>query len=196
MIALTRMSVGFALLATFVPQGRASAQAPLTLEVRAGVLAPVAGSREGRNRGGRIGPAGSFGVLFAIERSATRQFYLGFSQHRLDCTDDGCGGDGRYIATAWDLGMRFDLRALDPVPWLRLGVTIPRVERERPAPLDAEVSSLGVGVEAGLGVRFGVGGRLSLSPGVRFGAVDTDLPSGGTLRLRYLAADLGLVVEF
>jgi hypothetical protein len=195
-IARTGLGVGFALLATFMPHGRASAQAPLTLEVRAGVLAPVAGSREGRDRGGRIAPAGSFGVLFAIERSSSRQLYLGFSQHRLDCTDDGCGGDGRYIATAWDLGMRFDLREGDPVPWLRLGLTFPRVERERPAPLDAEVSSLGVGIEAGVGVRVGLGGRLSLSPGVRFGAVDTGLPSGGTLRLRYLAADLGLVVGF
>lgn len=172
------------------------AQAPLVLEGRAGLFAPVGGFRWGPDEGGRLRAGASVGVGFALERSDGLHLTLGFSQHRLDCRDDGCGGDGEYVATAWDLGARLDLGSGAAVPWVRAGLTLPRVERDRPEPAGADVTKLAVGGELGAGVRLSIGGRFHLSPGVRFGAADTGLPQGGTLRMRYLVADVGVVVGF
>lgn len=174
----------------------ARAQAPLTVEARGGAILPVSGFRTGPEAGGDLAPGASLGVHFALERSGSLHLLFGFSQHRLDCSDDGCAGDGEYVATAWDLGARLDFGSGRAVPWVRVGVTVPRVERDRPEPLDHEVSDLGIGAEGGVGLRVGVAGRFHLSPGVRFGAADMGLPSGGTLRMRYVVADIGLVVGF
>lgn len=157
---------------------------------------PVSGFRTGPESGGDLAPGTSIGVHLALERSGGLHFLLGFSQHRMDCSDDGCAGDGEYVSTAWDLGARLDLGSGRAVPWIRVGVTVPRVERDRPEPLDADVSDLGIGAEGGVGLRVSVAGRFHLSPGVRFGAVDLGLPPGGTLRMRYVVADIGLVVGF
>jgi hypothetical protein len=71
------------------------------------------------------------------------------------------------------------------------------VERDRPEPAPADVTALGFGGEAGFGLRVPVAGRFYASPGVRFGAVDSGLPEDqGALRLRYVVAELALVVGF
>lgn len=173
-----------------------NAQAPLVIEGRAGVITPVGGFRTGPEQGGELAGGASFGVGFALERSGGLHLTLGFSQHRFDCEADGCAGDGLYVATAWDLGARWDFGSGAVVPWVRAGATVPRVERDRPEPDEADVTELGIGAEAGAGARIAVAGRFHLSPGVRFGAADTGLRSGGTLRMRYLVFDVGLVVGF
>jgi hypothetical protein len=48
----------------------------------------------------------------------------------------------------------------------------------------------------GGGVLLAVGDRTSLSTGVRYGRVDVDFPKVGTLKMRYLGAELGLVLGF
>jgi hypothetical protein len=186
----------WATLACLWPAGGASAQAPLTLEARGGVFVPIAGFRSGPERGGRLRPAPTLGVAFALERSNGLHLHVGFSQHRLDCRDDGCAGDGTYVATSWDVGARQDLGSGAMVPWVRVGMTFPRVERDRPEPLASEVTGLGIGGEAGAGVRVAVAGRFHVSPALRFGAVDASMPSGGTLRMRYLVADVAVVLGF
>lgn len=172
------------------------AQAPLVLEGRGGLFVPLGGFRSGPEEGGRLRAGPSLGVGFALERSDGLHFTVGFSQHRLDCRDDGCAGDGEYVATAWDLGARLDLGSGAAVPWVRAGLTLPRVERDRPEPEGADVTKLAVGGEVGAGVRLSIGGRFHVSPAVRFGAVDTGLPEGGTLRMRYMVADVGVMVGF
>ncbi len=173
-----------------------AAQAPLVVEGRAGALVPVSGFRTGPEQGGELGGGPSFGVGFALERSGGLHLTFGFSQHRIDCSDDGCGGEGLYVATSWDLGARLDFGSGAVVPWVRVGATAPRVERDRPDPTADDVTELGFGGEAGAGARVAVAGRFHLSPGVRFGAANTAIPSGGTLRMRYLVFDVGLVVGF
>lgn len=179
--------------ATTAPLG---AQAPLVIEGRAGAITPVAGFGTGPEQGGELRSGPSFGVGFALERSDGLHLTIGFSQHRLDCEDDGCAGEGLYVATAWDLGARLDLASGAVVPWVRVGATVPRVERDRPEPLESDVTALGIGGEVGAGLRVSAAGRFHLSPGVRFGAADTEISSGGTLRMRYLVFDVGLVVGF
>jgi hypothetical protein len=188
------VAAAFLAIAGAAAPGRA--QAPLTIEGRAGMLAPVDGFRRGPERGGTLAPALTFGVQLALERTQGRHLYVGFSQHRVDCTDDGCGRGGRYVATSWDAGVRFDLGPVPWVPWVRLGLTVPKVELDRPAPERGDVSALGIGVEGGAGLRVAVADPFYLSPGVRFGAADADLPRGGVLRMRYLILDVGVVLGF
>lgn len=194
--ALAALMAAAAMAATAAVPACLHAQAPLTVEMRGGAFLPVAGFRTGPERGGQLAAGPSFGVGMALERTGGWHLYLGFSQHRLDCTDDGCTGDGEYVSTSWELGARLDLGSGTAVPWIRLGLTTPRVERDRPEPAAADVTALGFGGEAGFGVRVPVAGRFHASPGVRFGAVDSGLPGGGELRLRYVVAELAVVVGF
>ena len=53
-----------------------------------------------------------------------------------------------------------------------------------------------VGGELGAGFRVPVGGRFTLSPGVRYVVVDSDFTDVADLTMRYLVADVGLVVGF
>lgn len=186
------------LLAAFLIVGVAEArgQAPLVVQARAGVLVPLGGFRDGFEPGGENGPGGSFGVAFALERAGGWHLYVGFSQHRVDCAADGCIDEGEHVATAWDLGARRDLSSGATVPWVRAGLTIPRVEIAGGSGRPDAVTELGIGGEAGAGVRFGVGGRFYLEPAVRLGAVDATIPEGPVFRMRYMVADLGIVIGF
>ena len=58
------------------------------------------------------------------------------------------------------------------------------------------MSERGVGVEMGGGVLLAVGDRTSLSTGIRYGRLDVDFSKIGTLGMRYLSVDLGLVLGF
>ena len=178
----------FALLVLVASEGKA--QAPLVVEVRGGALVPVAGARDGLEGEGELGAGGSFGVTLALERSDGWHLYLGFSQHRIDA------GDGPHVSTAWDLGARLDLGSGALVPWVRAGLTVPRVELSEAPARPATVTRPGIGGEVGAGVRFPLGGRMYLQPAVRFGAVDTELPDGPVLRLRYAVLDAGVVIGF
>jgi hypothetical protein len=187
------VAVALALMAT-APEARA--QSPLTLQGRVGAMVPVAGFRSGPGAAEELSAALSFGVAFALEGPGGRHLLVGFSQHRLRCRGGACGGEGEYVSTAWDVGYRFDFGSGARIPWARLALTFPRVEVDGVAAAESDATRLGIGVEAGAGLRFAVGGPFYLSPGVRFGAADADLRGPGRLRMRYLVADVGLVVGF
>jgi hypothetical protein len=57
-------------------------------------------------------------------------------------------------------------------------------------------SDVGVGGEAGIGVRVPLRDGVALSPGVRYALVNSRLDDDTLLRLRYWVADVGLVVGF
>jgi hypothetical protein len=58
------------------------------------------------------------------------------------------------------------------------------------------VSSLGWGGEVGLGVYLGATSSVSLNPGIRLVAVNTELPGGSVIHMRTIVADLGLALAF
>lgn len=176
--------------------GEVRGQAPLAVQARAGVLIPLAGFRDGLDGTGRNGAGASFGIAFTLERPGGWYLYGGFSQHRVDCSSEECVGAGEHVSTAWDLGARRDFGSGAAVPWIRAGVTIPRVELAGGATREEAVTDLGIGGEAGAGIRFGVGGRFHITPAVRLGAVDAGRPVGPAFRMRYLVADLGVVIGF
>src|SRR5687768_3125851 len=140
---------------------------PLSIEARGGVVLPLGGFRTGPESGGRIARAGTFGAHFVYRGPSGWGPYIGFTQHRYDCTADDCPGR-EYVATSWDLGMQ---RTLGPWAWARAGLLFGRMEKELADPVDPRrvASLLGLGAEAGVGLRVPVRGRLALTPGARVG---------------------------
>jgi hypothetical protein len=48
----------------------------------------------------------------------------------------------------------------------------------------------------GVGVHIGAASQIALAPAVRVAAVNARLPAGAVLRMRYLVADVALVLSF
>ena len=53
-----------------------------------------------------------------------------------------------------------------------------------------------MGGEAGIGLYIGVFSPVALVPGIRVTAVNTELPGGSLLRMRYVVADVALALAF
>lgn len=185
------------LVAALPTQG--AGQAPLVLDVRGGVAVPVATGESGPAT--KLEAGASYGLHLAFLRGPRSAFYVGFTQHRFGCGQGTCAEGGALVSTGWDVGTRlaFPLGAL--VPWIRLGVVFDRVEGDfgdfggATAPV-RRVSDLAAGAEAGIGAVAAVGGRFSVNPGVRYTVLNTRFPEEGLLRMRYLVADLGIVIGF
>ncbi len=177
---------------------RAHAQpSPLVLEVHGGVAVPTGSFADGASAGEGTEPGASLSVLFALPGSGRRGFYAGFSQHRFGCESAGCAAGGRYVATGFDAGLRFALlRGHRVMPWIRLGAITTRVETGDLGGENAGVSGLGFGGEVGAGLYVGGSSRVALNPGLRYAFVDTELPGGGTLAMRYLIAQVAVALAF
>ena len=187
-----------AALAVFLAASALDAQAaPLVLEARGGAAMPIGSFDDGVRPGEGVGTDTSFGLGFALSGSGRRTITAGFSQHRFGCRDAGCRIGGTYVATGVDVGLRLNLATTgDVIPWVRVAGLTTRVELDDHPEWPDGVSELGFGGEAGVGVYIGMVQQIALNPGVRFAAVNTELPGGGLLRMRFLVADLGVAVAF
>jgi len=170
---------------------------PLVLEVHGGAAIPISSFADGGRVGEGAATEPSFGVNFVLSGAGRRAFYVGFSEHRFACQAAGCGRDGEYVATGFDVGFRFDLRSTGSVvPWIRLGAVATKVDVPAIAGDPGGISTLGVGGEAGIGLYIGVFSPVALVPGIRVTAANTELPGGSLLRMRYVVADVALALAF
>lgn len=187
-----------ALLVLSAAPGAAAGQAaPLVVEVRGGASVPALSFADGERTGEGVSAGPSFSVDFAFSGSSRRTLTVGFSQHRFGCEEVGCADGGAYVATGMNLGVRLNLRTTgDVIPWLLLGGRSVRVELPERGARPRGLSTLGFGGEAGVGVYIGTFRSLALNPGFRMAAVNTELPGGELLRMRYWVADLGLSLAF
>ncbi len=183
------------------PAGAQQDDRPLAVEMRGGVSLPVSSFRTGSDQRGEIERAPSFGLHFVYRSSGGWGPYIGFSQHRFECAADGCPG-AEYVATMWDFGAQ---RTLGRYVWLRAGMLFGRTERDvlvlvpdggGGAEPRRRASSLGLGVEGGAGLRIPLRGRMALTPGVRYGWLNTRFRDGGLMEMRWVSADLGLAFGF
>jgi hypothetical protein len=171
--------------------------APLVVEVRAGASIPFGDFASGSQVGEGVAPGPSFGVRLAMSGSGRRTLFGGFSQHRFACEDAGCRAGSDFVATGVDAGLQVNLVTRGSVvPWLRFGGLTTRVESPGLAGSPEGVSSLGWGGEVGLGVYLGATSSVALNPGIRVVAVNTELPEGSVIHMRYVVADLGLALAF
>jgi len=170
---------------------------PLVLELHGGASIPISSFADGEGVGEGVTTGASFGVAFALAGSGRSTFYGGFSEHRFACESAGCAADGEYVATGFDVGFRFNLRSTGSiVPWIRLGAVTSKVDVPAMPGAEEGVSSLGVGGEVGLGLYIGMSSPVALVPGIRLTAVNTELPGGSLLRMRYVVADVALALAF
>lgn len=176
--------------------------APLVLEAQVGVALPSSDFADGAGPGEGATAGPSLALTFALPGDGWRTRYAGFSQHRFGCEAAGCDADGRYVATGFNVGVRIVPVNRGPIiPWIRLGAVTTRVETgdlaATPASApDAGVSDLGFGGEAGVGVLVRLGRSVGWSATGLFTSVDTDLPGGATLSMRYLTAQTGFSLLF
>lgn len=167
------------------------------LEVGGGAVVPLGDFADGPAAGEGTEAGPSLSIAFARPGAGRRTLHVGFSQHRFGCEAAGCDPEGRYVATGFDIGLRFALvTGRMAIPWIRVGAITTRVETDDLGGPDAGVSDLGFGGEIGAGVYIGRERTLALNPGVRFAAVNTVLPGGATLGMRYLVAQLALAIGF
>lgn len=197
LVRLVARPAPFALALTLGASGLAAQESPLVAEGHVGAALPVASFASGSRTGEGAEAGLSFGVDFALPGGGRWTPYVGFAQHRFACEGAGCSTDGRYVATGFHGGLRFAVvtgRSL--VPWIRVGAVTTRVETADLAGPGAGVSDLAVGAEVGVGVHVGAASQIALNPSVRLAALNTELPGGALLRIRYLVADLALVLSF
>jgi hypothetical protein len=181
-------------LAALPSAGVAQQEAPLVLEARGGYAAPLASFADGARPGEGVGGGASFGVTFLVP-GARWSLYAGFSQHRFGCEEAGCAPGARLVATGFDVGYRVGLRAGPAIPWVSLGALTTRVETALAGP-NAGVSDHAFGLEVGAGVYLGARSPVAVNPGLRLAAVNTRLPGGSLLRMRYLVAEVALALAF
>lgn len=188
------------LLALAIAAGASPARgqdAPLLLEVHGGGVVPLGSFDDGSGPGEGTTAGSSLAVTFALPGDGRRTLYAGFNQHRFGCEEAGCRPGGRYVATGFNAGLRFALlRGRAAIPWVRVGAITTRVETGDLPGADSGVSELGFGGEIGFGVYIGANRSVALNPMVLASAIDSELPGGSTLSLRYLTAQLGVVIAF
>ena len=179
------------------PSGGGAQITPLQWEARGGAWIPNADLVGAPGFEGAASTDASFGVHFVL-RSGLISYVVGFSEHRFACTQTQCGEAVDFVSTAWDLGMRLNLRAAGIVPWVSLGASAALFDArvDTGDSVQREGSDRGWGYEAGAGFLIPVGGPFALNPGVRYGRSDVDFASRGTLETRYFIADVGLVLAF
>ncbi len=188
------------LAALAIAPGRGHAQvSPFQVEVRGGAAIPLGELRDpARGWSGDTGAGPGFGVSFSYNLAWYLAPYAGFSQHRFACPAESCGADTRLVATGFDVGIYFVADTGPVVPRIRAGLISYRVEGSVPG-ADGPVpvtSSRARGVEAGVGLAVRVAQRVTLAPGLRWNSMTPDFRGPGPLGMKYVTADLGLVLAF
>lgn len=182
-----------------VGTGAAGQISPLTLELRMGGSVPLEEFRETKAEWpGAAGEGFSFGLDFSYAPRWWFAPYVGFSQMRFSCPAGGCGRETDLVSTGFDAGARIVLHPGRIAPWLRAGFLTYRVEGLAPGVGGTRevVSDRSAGFEAGAGVALRIRPNLVLSPGVRYARMSPGFDGLGPLTMRYLVADVGLVLGF
>ena len=168
-------------------------------KIRGGASIPVAEFRaQDRGWEGKTGMGPTFGMGFTVPFPGPTDAYLGFSQHRFSCDENVCPRGKEWVSTGFDLALRkvFGQGAIRP--WIQAGFRSHRMEGRvlEEGDVPTSHSEGGSGFEVGGGILIRLAERTSLSPGIRYGEGTVPFPDREMLRLRYLVADLGLVMWF
>lgn len=179
--------------------GAAGQISPLSVEIRMGGSLPLEEFSETKAEWpGAAGEGFAFGLDFSYAPRWWLAPYVGFSQMRFSCSAGGCGRETDLISTGFDAGARVLFHPGRIAPWLRAGFITYRVEGLAPGlgGVEGVVSDRSVGFEAGAGVAIRIRPNLVLSPGVRYAGMSPGFDGLGSLTMRYLVADMGLVLGF
>jgi hypothetical protein len=168
-------------------------------QIRGGATIPLSTFRDPEGGwGGKTSEGAAFGMGFTLPLPGPLGGYLGFGQYRIGCDREVCSSGKSWVSTGFDVALRMVFGRKRVRPWLQGGLHSARVEGESISDegVESRASERGAGFEAGGGILFAIGERASLNAGARYGRVDVDFLELGTLGMRYLVVDLGLVLGF
>lgn len=192
-----------AFLALFLGGGHAPVvgqEGAFAVEIRGGAALPVSSFRAGdQGWAGEAGPGSSFGIGFTFPAPGPFGSFLGFGQRRFSCDGPLCEAGSDWLSTGFDVALRLVMGKRRIRPWLRGGLHTHLVEGRVLEEGDMVTnlrSDPGAGFEVGGGLLIAIGERTSLSPGVQYGRGEVSFPSRSTLRLRYLSAEVGVMMGF
>jgi hypothetical protein len=182
------------------PRGSWAQEGAFAFQIRGGGFVPL-GELRNAHEGweGKAGADVGFGMGFTFPLRGRVGTYLGFTQYRFSCDEELCPEGEAWKATGFDLALRFVMGGDRRVrTWVQGGLHTHRLESlVFQGEETTEIASrAGGGIEVGGGVLIRVGERASLAPGLRYGLGTVPFRGHEDVRLRYLVADLGLVIGF
>jgi opacity protein-like surface antigen len=175
----------------------AAAQERLAVELRGGADIPTQ-----EISGEELGTGFGFDATLRYRFMPHLAAYAGWDWIRFSPDASFAGADMDIEETGYVFGLRFE----HPITgdsglagWIRGGGTYDHLELEN---ADGDIiadSGHGLGWEAAAGLAIPVTPRLSVTPGVRYRALDRDVEIGAAtteVELRYIAVELGFALGF
>jgi hypothetical protein len=189
--------IGFAFIG--FPKALSGQEGAFAFQLRGGAFLPTGDLRSEKGWEKEAKGDVAFGMGFTFPLVGPLGTYFGFSQYRFSCDPSVCPEGEGWESTGFDVALRLVVRRRHRIrPWLQVGLHTHRV-RSRiydPETVRERHSEGGGGIEVGGGILVQIRERMSLSPGLRYGHAEAPYDNSPDLRLRYLVADLGLVVGF
>ncbi len=179
--------------------GPLAGQGGFAFQIRGGRTLSLADFRsEDEGWEGRAGGGNALAMGFTFPLPGPLGAYVGFGQYRFACDEDVCPAGKDWISTGFDVALRAVLGQARIRSWLQAGFHNHRVHGRvlEGRGVRTTTSDGGGGFEVGGGLLIRIGQRTSLAPGVRYGEGNVPFPLDGRMRLRYLVADLGVLVGF
>jgi opacity protein-like surface antigen len=173
-------------IAVFATVGTASAQLPLSVEVRADAAIPTGDFADAVNA------APSFGVNAALGLARGFAVYGGYSRTQFKLEDS----DIDLVDQGFSAGVTLGIPAarLGVQPYIGAGVLIHDLEVEDGPDLDSDL-----GFEVGAGVALPIAPNVRLTPGVGYRRYSTQFPIGPAAietDVEYFTAGVGLNISF
>jgi len=173
-------------IAVFATVGTASAQLPISVEVRADAAIPTGDFADA------VDAAPSFGANVALGLARGFAVYGGYSRTAFELQDL----DTNMVDQGFSAGVTLGIPAtrLGVQPYIGAGVLIHELEVEDGPEFDSDL-----GFEVGAGVALPIASNVRLSPGVGYRRYSTQFPIGPTsveTDVEYFTAGVGLNISF
>jgi opacity protein-like surface antigen len=172
--------------AVFATVGTASAQLPISVEVRADAAIPTGDFADA------VDAAPSFGVNAALGLARGFAVYGGYSRTAFELQDL----DEEAVDQGFSAGVTLGIPAarLGVQPYIGAGVLIHDLKIEDGPDLDSDL-----GFEVGAGVALPIASNVRLTPGIGYRRYSTELPALlGSVKtdVQYFTAGVGLNISF
>ncbi|HKL18959.1 MAG TPA: porin family protein [Halalkalibaculum sp.] len=174
----------------------ASAQSPLSWEVRTGVDFATQDLGDADLNTG-FGFEGTLSYSFMPHLSV----YAGWGWHRFSADDSFAGSDTDFEETGYTFGLQYmhPIGTSQTEYFIRGGAIYNHIETENDAGDITADSDHGLGWQAGAGLAFELGNRWKLMPGIRYRSLSRDIDIGNTttdIDLTYIELGVGLSRSF
>lgn len=196
---MKKIVIASAALLTLVAASTAQAQDRWAFEIRANGAVPSADIGQSDLAYAAFGFEGT--VRYRLQEHLA--VYAGWDWMHFDADEAFALSDAEFEETGYVFGLRFQHpfhgEAGMPAYWIRAGGTYDHIEVEDAGGEIVSDSGHGLGWEVAGGVALGLGGRWSLTPGIRYRSLSRDVAWESVavpVELEYLSLEIGLSRPF